>query len=80
MKVLQIVQLTGYKCCGLLGLPKQQFLLTSIREKKFYLIDANGQLKQTIEYDADAYMSTALINENCLVIQTDLNLLRFYDL
>jgi len=80
MKVLQIVQLTGHNCCGLLGLPKQQFLVDSSKGKKFYLIDANGQLKQTIEYDADAYMSTALINENCLVIQTDLNLLRFYDL
>jgi hypothetical protein len=85
MKVLPIVKL-GYigDECPLLSLPNQQFLIHSSENKQFYLIDSNdGQLKQTIPYDAVIY-STALINEKCLVIQTDYKgydkQLRFYDL
>jgi hypothetical protein len=65
---------------GLLTLPKQRFLVNVMYEQKFCLIDPNGQLKETIQYDANVINSTALINENCLVIQTERDLLRFYDL
>lgn len=58
--------------CWLLALPNQEFLATLWRQKKLFLFDLNGQLKETTKYDKNVkYLnSIALVNDKCLVVQT----------
>ncbi|CAF0860806.1 unnamed protein product [Adineta ricciae] len=80
MKILQTVNLSQEFTGGLLALPKQQFLISFMFQGKFYLIDSSGRHTETIEYEAERISAATLMNQNCLVIYTDLDLLRFYDL
>jgi hypothetical protein len=80
MTVVHSVHL-GDDLYHLLALPNQQFWVSTYAEKKFFLIYSNGELEEKIAYDAKYIESTALIGEQCLVIQTDSpKELRFYDL
>ncbi len=83
MNLLQIINIGIDKCYWLLSLANEQFLINTSCNKKFFLIDKNGQLMENINYDHTVECSplTALINEKCLVIHTgDPDELRFYDL
>ncbi|CAF1246630.1 unnamed protein product [Didymodactylos carnosus] len=80
MKVVQIVNL-GKDSSDVLALPNEQFLLSSHENRKLFLIDSNGQLKETIPYDTDVKSTAFLTDKKCLVIQTyESAELRFYDL
>ncbi|CAF1182846.1 unnamed protein product [Didymodactylos carnosus] len=81
MNVLQVTDIGVDRNCWLLSLPNRQFLVNTLKSKKFYLLDSNGQLKETIPYDAKQIWSTASFNGTFLLIQTeDPSELRFYDI
>lgn len=82
MKVIQVTEISHNLGNNLLSLPNQRFLINTLIDKNLFSIDANGQVKEIFTYNDEALIiSTALINEKCLVIQTMMpQELRFYDL
>jgi len=82
MKVIQLTKISDHLCNDLLSLSNQRFLINTLIDKKLFLIDANGHVKEQFTYNDEALIiSTALINEKLIVIQTmEPHELRFYDL
>ena len=82
MKMVHVVEIGNNLSYSLLSLPDQQFFINTLIEKKHFLIDPNGYVKETITYvDAALIISTVLMNRKSLIIQTmQPNELRFYDL
>ncbi|UJR06708.1 hypothetical protein I4U23_010994 [Adineta vaga] len=85
MKLLKTVPFTDKYSHNLLSLPVGEFLLVPWDNKKLFLIDNNGKLKQTIDYDCKSIMYATLLNNRCLILQVmndDLSSqeLRFHDL
>ncbi|CAF4152132.1 unnamed protein product [Rotaria magnacalcarata] len=79
MSVLQTIELEKDRPYNLLPLPEGQFLLNMYDGNELFLIDANGKLQKKISYGQGNIRSTALINGECLVVQTD-DELRFHNL
>jgi hypothetical protein len=64
----------------LLSLPKELFLASFYENAKYFLINSDGTLNETINYDRKI-SGSALINGKCLVVQTKSPYqLHFYDL
>jgi hypothetical protein len=75
MSRLQKVTGLGYAFSSLFfSLPlnqEYQYLASICSQNKIFLLDSDGKLKETLEYDnAKEIMSVALINGSCLVIRT----------
>jgi hypothetical protein len=86
MKLLKTVSFTDKYYHNLLPLPKGEFLIVPWDNKKLYLVDLNGKLKQTLEYTVEKIMHAALLNNTCLILQVtpaksqERLQLRFHDL
>ena len=80
MHALSQVELGFGLYTRLLSLPNNKFLVSFRENNIYFLINSDGTLNETINYDGKI-LSNALINGKCLVVQTrDPCQLHFYDI